>query len=598
MPDSPHYTRPQPWVRYAIAGISIVVAILARAALRPILGEPLALLTFLIAICVAAWVGVILGGRLMLQQTTAELAERKRTEAALQDAQRFLERVAHTSPAILLVYDIEKQRNVYANRDIGEELGYPPGTADGAGPDFLAKVFHPDDLATAAAGTERFLALADGEVITSTYRMRHASGTWHWRSVRLTVFSRHPDGRPRELLGVSQDITDQKRAEEGLREADRRKDEFLATLAHELRNPLAPIRTGLKIMQMAGDNQAAVEQARAMMERQLRQMVRLIDDLLDVSRITRGKLELRKGRADLCEVIQSAVEASRPPIEAAGVELTVAVPTDPVYVDADVTRLAQVFTNLLNNAAKFTERGGHVWLTADRQGSDVAVTIRDTGIGIPPDMLSKVFDLFAQVDRSLERSRGGLGIGLTLARRLVALHGGTVEARSAGPGQGTSFTVRLPLFLTEEEKRRMGDGEASANGVSASPPLPFSASDSRRLRVLVADDNQDAADSLQMMLGILGHEVRAAHDGREAVRAAEEFRPDVAFLDIGMPGLNGYDVARTVRARPWGRDVRLIALTGWGQEEDHRRSREAGFDQHLVKPVDPEVLQQTLARRA
>jgi CheY-like chemotaxis protein len=368
-----------------------------------------------------------------------------------------------------------------------------------------------------------------------------------------------------------------------LREADRRKDEFLATLAHELRNPLAPIRTGLKIMQMAGDNQAAVEQARAMMERQLRQMVRLIDDLLDVSRITRGKLELRKCRADLSEVIQSAVEASRPPIEAAGVELTVAVPTDPVYVDADVTRLAQVFTNLLNNAAKFTERGGHVWLTADRQGSDVVVTIRDTGIGIPADMLSKVFDLFAQVDRSLERSRGGLGIGLTLARRLVALHGGTVAAHSAGPGHGTELVVRLPVAEPPP---------------AAEVPLNGAAAPNARLRILVADDNHDAADSLQMMLGILGHEVRAAHDGREAVRAAEEFRPDVAFLDIGMPGLNGYDVARAVRSRPWGRDVTLVALTGWGQEEDHRRSREAGFDQHLVKPVDPEVLQQTLARRA
>jgi PAS domain S-box-containing protein len=598
MPDSPPLAGPRPWVRYAIAGVSILVAVLMRAALRPVLGESLAFLTFLIAICVAAWVGVILGGRLMLQRTVAESAERQRTATALQDAQRFLERVAHTSPAILLVYDIDKKRNTYANRDIGEVLGYPPGEADGAGRGFLAKVFHPDDLAAIDQLHQRFLALADGEVITSAYRMRHASGAWRWRSVRLTVFARHPDGRPRELLGVSQDITDQKRAEEGLREADRRKDEFLATLAHELRNPLAPIRTGLKIMQLAGDNRAAAEQARTMMERQLQQMVRLIDDLLDVSRITRGKLELRKCRADLAEVLQAAVEASRPLIEAAGVELTVALPAEPIHVDADVTRLAQVFTNLLNNAAKFTERGGHVWLTADRQGSDVVVSVRDTGIGIPAEMLSKVFDLFAQVDRSLERSRGGLGIGLTLARRLIALHGGTVEAASAGPGQGTSFTIKLPLFVTEEERKREGEAAWGTNGVSSFPLLHFSPSDFKRLRILVADDNRDAADSLQMMLGILGHEVRSANNGREAVRTAEEFRPDVAFLDIGMPELNGYDVARTVRAQPWGRAVTLVALTGWGQDEDRRRSREAGFDQHLVKPVDPEVLQQTLARLA
>jgi PAS domain S-box-containing protein len=373
---------------------------------------------------------------------------------------------------------------------------------------------------------------------------------------------------------------ERRRAEDALREADRRKDEFLATLAHELRNPLAPMRNALQVIQLAADDAGAVRQAREMMERQMRHMVRLVDDLLDVSRITRGKLDLRKQRVDVAAVARAAVEASRPLIDAAGHELSVVLPPQPVFVDADPVRLAQVVSNLLNNAAKYTEPGGRVWLTAERQGSDAVVSVRDTGLGIPPEMLSKVFEPFTQVDRTLEKAQGGLGIGLTLVRRLVEMHGGSVEARSAGYGHGSEFVVRLPAVLAAPAR---DDGPA-ANGRPAA-----------RRRILVVDDNRDAAVSLAMMLELMGNEVRTANDGREGVDEAEAFRPDVVVLDIGLPRLNGYEAARHIREQAWGHDVVLIAVTGWGQDEDRRRSKEAGFNFHLVKPVEPAALEKLLA---
>jgi PAS domain S-box-containing protein len=373
---------------------------------------------------------------------------------------------------------------------------------------------------------------------------------------------------------------ERRRAEDALREADRRKDEFLATLAHELRNPLAPMRNALQVMQLAGGDAEAVGQARAMMERQMRQMVRLVDDLLDVSRITRGRLELRKQRVELAAVVRTAVETSRPLIQSAGHELTVTLPPQPVHLDADPVRLAQVFANLLNNAAKYTERGGKIWLTAERQGSDAVVTVRDTGLGIPPEMIGKVFELFTQVDRTLEKAQGGLGIGLTLVRRLVEMHGGSVEARSDGYGRGSAFTVRLPVVL--------GLPHETEEPVAGREPAT-------RRRVLVVDDNRDSAISLGMMLELMGNEIRTAHDGLEAVRAAEEFRPDVVLLDIGLPKLNGYEAARRMRAQPRGGEVVLIAVTGWGKDDDKRRSQEAGFNFHMVKPVEPAALEKLLA---
>ena len=367
---------------------------------------------------------------------------------------------------------------------------------------------------------------------------------------------------------------------EQLREADRRKDEFLALLAHELRNPLAPIRNAVQIIRLSTE-QAALEQARTLIERQLGQMVRLVDDLMDVSRISRNKLELRKEPVELSSVVQSAVETIRPLIEQMGHDLTVTLPPPPVVIEADPVRLAQVFMNLLNNSAKYTERGGHIRLTAERQGSDVVVAVKDTGIGIPADKLPTVFDLFTQVEGSLSHSQGGLGIGLSLVKRLVEMHDGSVEAKSGGLGKGSTFSVRLPVLIAHSRPHGSGEKEAAAPKSS--------------LRILIVDDNRDNADSLGMMLRIMGNETQTAYDGEEAVAAAMAFRPDVILLDIGLPKLNGYEACRRIREHLWGDDVVLIALTGWGQEDDVRRSDEAGFDHHMVKPVNPDALMKLLA---
>ncbi len=366
-----------------------------------------------------------------------------------------------------------------------------------------------------------------------------------------------------------------------LREQDRRKDEFLAVLAHELRNPLAPLRNGLQVMKLARGDGEAVERSRAMMERQLGQMVRLIDDLMDVSRITRGKVELRKERVQLSAVVGSAVETSRPLVEEMGHELTVTLPPQPVIVDADTTRLAQVILNLLTNAAKYTDRGGKIWLTSERQGSDVLVSVRDTGMGIPADQLPRIFDMFSQVEGGESRSQGGLGIGLALVRRLVEMHGGRIEAHSGGPGRGSEFVVRLPVVAEASVPQAVGTDDPAA------PKSSF--------RILIVDDNRDGADSLSLMLKVMGNDTRTAYDGEEAVAAAGKFRPDVILLDIGLPKLNGYEACRRIRQQPGGKELVIIAQTGWGQDEDRQRTHEAGFDHHLVKPVDPQALMKLLA---
>lgn len=373
----------------------------------------------------------------------------------------------------------------------------------------------------------------------------------------------------------------QQRAEQ-LAEADRRKDEFLATLAHELRNPLAPIRNGLHLMRQARNDPDTVERARAMMDRQVQQMVRLIDDLLDLSRISRGTIELRKESVDLATVLRNAVETSRPLLEQSRHTLVQRLPEKPVLVNGDVTRLTQVFGNLLNNAAKYTEPGGRIELEVTCEEGAVQVRVRDNGVGIAPEMLCQVFQMFSQVDRTLERSRGGLGIGLSIVKQLVEMHGGTVEAHSEGLGRGSEFLVRLPTLAPfAAGAPQTADGSAAAR--------------TTRKRLLVADDNQDAAASLGMLLELQGNEVRIVHDGQAAVEAAAEFRPHVILLDIGMPRLNGYDACRQIREQAWNSEVILIALTGWGQEEDRRRSLEAGFDYHLVKPVEPAELEKLLA---
>jgi PAS domain S-box-containing protein len=385
---------------------------------------------------------------------------------------------------------------------------------------------------------------------------------------------------------VARDITERKRAEEALRDADRKKDEFLATLAHELRNPLAPIRNAVLVLKAKGPPDPELQWGRDVIDRQVEVMGRLLEDLLDVSRICRNSLELRKGRIGLAAVIEAALETSRPVIEAGGHELTVALPSKPIYLEADAVRLAQVFSNLLNNAAKYTEEGGRIRLNAERQGSDVIVSVKDSGIGIAAEMLPRIFEIFSQAKPALVRSQGGLGIGLSLVRGLVELHGGSIVARSGGPGQGSEFVVRLPVAAEmpiQEPARPVED-----NGQL---PVP-------RRRVLIVDDNRDSADSLAMLLKVMGHEVGTAYDGEQAVAAAEALRPDVGLLDIGMPRLNGYDVCRRIREQSWGQGVFLIALTGWGQDEDRRRTEEAGFNFHIVKPVDSGLLMELLASLA
>jgi signal transduction histidine kinase/ActR/RegA family two-component response regulator len=368
-----------------------------------------------------------------------------------------------------------------------------------------------------------------------------------------------------------------------LRESDRRKDEFLAMLAHELRNPLAPVRNSLHLVRGSPDNDVR-EHALDVMDRQLGHLVRLVDDLLDVSRITTGKLELRTGRVDLSEILRHAADTALPEINRKEHKLLVDLPTEVLPIDGDATRLTQVFANLLHNASKFTDRGGQITLKATRTGSDLEIVVRDTGEGIPSEMLTPIFEMFAQADRSLERRHGGLGIGLTMAKRLVELHGGTISARSDGLGAGSEFTVRLPLATTVEP---LGTPEISGRW----PAL-------RARRILVADDNPDSLESLAMVLRLRGNDVRTAADGAQAVAEAQSYRPDVILLDIGMPTMNGYDACRRIRQNEWGRGVLLIALTGWGQDEDRERSREAGFDHHLVKPVDPEALMRHVAKHS
>jgi CheY-like chemotaxis protein len=369
-----------------------------------------------------------------------------------------------------------------------------------------------------------------------------------------------------------------------LQEADRRKDEFLATVAHELRNPLAAIRNALQIMRLANHNREALEQIYPVMERQVQQMVRLIDDLMDVSRVARNKLQLRKQRVELAQVVRHAVECCRPLIESAGHELTVALPAEPIPVEADEARLAQVFANLLDNAAKYTERGGRISLTVQRDSGDAVVRLKDTGIGIDADQLAHIFEIFAQVDASLERSRGGLGIGLTLVKRLTEMHGGTVEAFSEGQDKGSEFVVRLPIVAEPPAQQQPAATECERQPI-ANP-----------CKVLIVDDSEDTSTSMRTLLHMMGHDTRTAHDGLEAVAVAESYRPDVMLLDISLPKLSGHEVAQRIRRQPWGQAMKLVALTGWAQEEDKRRSREAGFDLHLIKPVEPAELEELLRK--
>jgi signal transduction histidine kinase len=391
----------------------------------------------------------------------------------------------------------------------------------------------------------------------------------------------------RAVSSMQTEMAERKRIEAALKEADRHKDEFLAMLAHELRNPLAPIRNAVEIMRRSALSDPQLVWSRDVIERQVKHLSRLVDDLLDVSRITRGNINLSRERLPIGTIVSRAIETIQPLLTEQRHELVLDMGEEPLEVEGDLTRLTQVLGNLLNNAAKYTDPGGRISLCLRRVERDVEITVRDTGIGIPPELLPRLFNLFTQVESAAHRSQGGLGIGLALVRQLVEMHGGRVSAHSAGPNKGSEFVIRLPL--RDVHARDPSHGSAAGNGT-------VQATARRGHRILLADDNRDALDSLATLLQCDGYEVHTAADGAEAFALAAECRPDVMLLDIGMPKLDGYEVARRVRAEPWGKGTVLIALTGWGQDEDRRRSREVGFDNHLVKPLDPDKLSAMLAK--
>jgi PAS domain S-box-containing protein len=463
---------------------------------------------------------------------------------------------------------------VWWSPEFAEIVGFAPDDTDFTR-DRLFDIIKPEDRERLPRAIEE--ALRDRRDYAIEFQFQHGpTGEWRWMESRGRA-DYAPDGRPIKLYGLGIDVTERRRAVTALQEADRRKDEFLATLAHELRNPLAPISSGLHILRTArGGAQAST--ALEIMERQVAQMVRLVDDLLDVARITTGKVEVRRERIDLAEAINDALETSGPLLLD---RITVTPPPAPVFVDADRTRLAQVFANLLNNSVKYSEPGQPIAIAYGRDGEQAVIRVRDAGVGIHPDMLPRVFEMFRQADRTGGRSRGGLGIGLSLVKRIVEMHGGSVIARSEGLGLGSEFEVRIPAAA--------GTHAAATDGGQPATDTQL------RRKILVVDDNADAAESLATLLAISGHDTRMAHDGADALVQAKQFQPDVVFLDIGMPTLDGHETAKLIRRQPWGKDMVLIALTGWGQTEDRRRSKDAGFNHHLVKPADPAVVEKLLS---
>ena len=448
-------------------------------------------------------------------------------------------------------------------------------------------IFTPEDRRDGAPQREMAGARQNGRAEDKRWHLRRDGSRFFGDGVMASLW----DGRG-ELRGfgkVVRDVTERKLAEEAARRAEQHKDDFIALLAHELRNPLAPIRNGLEVIRLAPGDRDTVSHAQAMMQRQLGHMVRLIDDLLDVSRISRNKMELRREPVSLQDIVANAVETSQPVIDAARHQLEVRLPAEPVVLDADITRMAQVLSNLLANSAKYTNAGGRIVLQAQVDEADVVFSVSDNGVGIEPAMLPHVFEMFSQAGAALERSRGGLGIGLALVRGLVEMHGGHVSAWSEGLDRGSTFTVRLPLA----PRQPAGSGAAALQA-----PVPHA----RSGRVLVADDNEDAAASLARVLTLLGNEVRTARDGLEAIAMAETFHPEIVLMDVAMPRMNGYEATRRLRAQPGGDALIIVALTGWGLDADRERSREAGCDGHLVKPVSllemEAMLDQLQSRRA
>jgi PAS domain S-box-containing protein len=520
-----------------------------------------------------------------------DLTALKRAEQSLREQKENLQTLLDTLPiAVFIAHDRDCQR-ISGNHAASQLLRLPP-TAN------FSKSAPVEELPA------NFKVLREGKAVPpeSLPMQRAARGEivrgeevdheFDDRTVGHALVSAQPlldaGGQPRGAIACMLDITDRKNAEIALKEADTRKDEFLATLAHELRNPLAPIRNGLQLLQMSSRNGDDEKDIQEMMDRQGSHLVRLVDDLLEVSRISRGKIELQKTRFALNTAIQLAIETSKAGIEASRQSLEVCLLDDSVIIDGDLVRLTQVFSNLLNNAAKFSDKdGGTITISAISESGKAVVSVRDTGIGIPKEMLFQVCEMFAQVDSPLGRSKDGLGIGLSLVQTLVRMHGGSVEARSDGPGQGSEFVVRLPI------------AQAASVSIGARETCVAEIEDDySRCRVLVVDDNKDSANSLAMMLKVVGTETHVAYDGPSALEAFATRRPELVLMDLGMPGMDGYEVARRLREDPTNEDILLVALTGWGQEEDRRRSQEAGFNHHLVKPVDLSALRVVLASTA
>jgi PAS domain S-box-containing protein len=501
-----------------------------------------------------------------------DITARKKAEAALSAAHARLQKVLEVETVGVMFWDLTTGCMTSANDTFLKMMGY--SRADVAAGELTWQRLTPPEYVEVSL-TEIRKFQQHGRIGPYEKEYLRNDGTRQW-----LLFAGSSLG-DNTCVEFCVDIADRKQAEQAMREADHRKNEFLAMLAHELRNPLAPIRNAVEILRLTSDQGASVSAAAEMMERQIGQMVRLVDDLLDVSRLSRGKIELRRSRIELAPVIHQAVEAVRPQFESNGLELTVTLPSKSIALNADQARLIQVIGNLLNNACKFTDHGGRVRLSIERVNGQAVIKVEDSGIGIATDQLPRIFDMFMQIDTSLERSTSGLGIGLTLVKNLVEMHDGAVEAHSDGLGRGSSFVVRLPAIVELQNTAPQNTESKTASTTSR--------------RILIVDDNQDAAKSLAMLLKLTGNETHTAYDGLEAVEEAARINPDVILLDLGLPKLNGYEACGRIREQPWGKKLRLIALTGWGQQEDREKTRAAGFDAHMVKPVDFKDLMKHLA---